>query len=122
MHCDCCPRSEVRRGRAGWTVGEWHALASRMDSELDHIGSATLLNSHLPHESCVRTPPTQARPLISLVLAPFQAKTLSVPLARPLERVLDRALTAALCTVDRFLPATSSPSQPYALRAKRKTD
>ncbi len=59
---------------------------------------------------------------MSLVLAPFQAKTLSVPLARPLERVLDRALTVALCTVDRFLPATASLSQPYALRAKRKTD
>ncbi|GAK62530.1 bud32 protein kinase [Moesziomyces antarcticus] len=107
---------------SGVDGGEWHALASRMDTELDHIGSATLLDSHSPHESCARTPPTQSRPLMSLVLAPFQVKTLSVPLARPLERVLDRALTAALCTVDRLLPATASLSQPYALRAKRKTD
>lgn len=108
--------------QGGIEGGEWQTLASRMDTELDHIGSAKLLVSHTPHESCVRKPPTEARPILSLSLVPLHSAVLTnVPLARPLERVANAALTTALRSVDRILPAF--PSERLGLRGKKsKTD
>ncbi|SPO19787.1 related to p53-related protein kinase [Ustilago trichophora] len=112
------------RPRQGGIEGEqWHVLASRMDTELDHIGAARLLASHTPHESCVRTPPVEGRPIFTLPLIPLQSMVLDkVPLARPMERVVGAVLTKALQTVDRFVPAFASPSERLGLRGKSKTD
>ena len=112
-----------RPSRGGLEGDEWHALASRMDTELDHVGTARLLASHTPHESCVRTPPVEARPIATLPLLPLQSVVLrDVPLARPVERVVEAVWTRALQTVDRLIPAFASPSAGLGLRAKSKTD
>lgn len=116
-------KSTSPRRRGGIDGDEWHRLASRMDTELDHIGAAKLLDSHTPHESCVRTPPTEGRPLLSISVISLQSSAVlsKVPLARPLERLVNAGLTTALRTVDRFLP--EGPSARLGLRARKsKTD
>ncbi|CDW97416.1 hypothetical protein [Sporisorium scitamineum] len=100
----------------------WHALASRMDTELEHIGSAKLLRSHTPHESYVRTAPTGARPILSLPLVGLRTAVISVPLARPVEKVFGWGLTRSLEVVDRLVPQFASPSRVLGLRGKGKTD
>ncbi|SJX60179.1 related to p53-related protein kinase [Sporisorium reilianum f. sp. reilianum] len=100
----------------------WHALASRMDAELEHIGSAKLLRSHTPHESCARTPPTEARPILALPLVALQSVVVSVPLARPLEKVIGWGLTRSLEVVDRVVPQFASPSRVLGWGGKGKTD
>lgn len=108
-------------GRRQVQGSEWQSLASRMDTELDHIGSARLLASHTPHESCERTPPVEGRPLLSLSLVPLASVALEkLPLARPIERMVGAALTKGLETADRFLPLTFSGR--LGLRGKSKTD
>lgn len=98
------PTRTARRSGAG--SGEWHALATRMDTELDHIGSARLLASHTPHESCARTPPTD-RPVISLPLVGLRGVVVrNVPLARSAERLVEWGLVRALEVVEWVVPAS----------------
>ncbi|KAJ9477022.1 EKC/KEOPS complex subunit BUD32 [Pseudozyma hubeiensis] len=108
------------------TGQDWLALASRMDTELDHIGAASLLGSHTPHESCARTPPRQARPWMSWNLVPLQSTSVltKVPLAASLEKVAGRMLTKALQTVDAVVPDAASPSRVMGWRrgGKSKTE
>lgn len=114
--------SSRRATRKGGIEGnQWQTLASRMDTELDHIGSASLLGSHTQHESCVRTPPVEGKPVWSLSLVELQSVVLErVPLAKPLERVANAVLTRALTTVDRYRPLAFSSR--VGLRGKDKTD
>ncbi|TKY90173.1 hypothetical protein EX895_000171 [Sporisorium graminicola] len=112
-------RSQPRRAQGD----QWHALASRMDAELEHIGSAKLLRSHTPHESCSRTsPPTEARPILAWPLVALQTAVVSVPLAGPLDKVLGWGLTRSLQAVDRVVPPFASPSRVLGWRGKAKTD
>ena len=71
---------------------DWHALASRMDTELDHIGAARLLRSHTPHESCLRTSPTQARPIWSVTLVPLRSTAIftGVPLIASIDLPMEQ--------------------------------
>ena len=102
---------------------EWHSLASRMDTELDHIGSARLLASHTLHESCVRMAPVQGKPVWTVPLVPFQSRGLTgVPFVRPMEWVVDTALTKALKLADRVVPASVETEARLGLRGKDKTD
>ena len=120
------PVANRRRERASSEGDEWLSLASRMDTELDHIGSARLLASHTPHESCVRTSPTEGRPWLSLTLVPFQSRAVlsKVPFANRFERVAGWGLTTALSVVDRVAPAAfAGPAERLVLRrVKGKTD
>lgn len=119
------PVSNSARSRIG-SGDEWQTLASRMDTELDHIGSARLLASHTPHESCVRTPPTEARPLLSFTLVPLQSTSVlsSLPFANKVERVVGWGLTTALNLVDRVVPAAfaGSVERLGVRKVKGKTD
>ncbi|EST09773.1 Protein kinase domain protein [Kalmanozyma brasiliensis GHG001] len=103
------PRRSNSTRRAG--EGEWHALATRMDDELDHIGSARLLASHTPHESCARTPPNDG-PWINLPLVGLRSVVVrNVPLARTAEKLVEGALTRALEVVEWVVPASHGKSK-----------
>lgn len=89
---------------------QWHQLASRMDKELDHIGSTRLLRSHTPHESCDRQEPASRQSRLSFSIVPLQS--VSLPKLRVLafaERVLVAGLekTWDICTqVAPTMPST----------------
>lgn len=105
---------------------QWHQLASRMDKELDHIGSTRLLASHTPHESCVRQDPASCQSWLSLSIVPLRSVSLpKFPLLAFAERVAVAGLEKTWDVCSRVAPALpSGQTARLGLRKhhKHKTD
>ncbi|SNX81453.1 related to p53-related protein kinase [Melanopsichium pennsylvanicum] len=109
--------------KGGIDGDDWQSLASRMDTELDHIGSAKLLASHTPHKSCVRTAPVEGKPIWTLSLVPLRTVLFDkVPFAILGERIVNDALTGALEAMDRWLVPFRSVPAPLGMKGKSKTE